>query len=274
MARRTNPSKFWHAAELGGADLLHAEASHHAFARHMHEGYAFGVVEAGGHGFAARGEGWRAAPGDVLVVNPEDVHDGGPVGPEGYSYRMIYASPTVFAALDDESGRPTPLFRRLVVRDTALGRRLWRLHRVLERAPERLARESHFLAALSALAGQHATDRAEPAPLAANAPAVARARAYLEAHLAEDVSLPELARVAGVSRFHLLRQFRREFGLPPHAWHMQLRLLRAQRLLRAGETPAGVAASLGFADQSHLTRRFLAAFGVTPGQYLQSNRVQ
>src|SRR5262249_53369445 len=101
-----------------------------------------------------------------------------------------------------------------------------------------------------------------------------RARDYLAAAADREVTLQELADVVGVSRFHLLRLFRAEFGLPPHAWLMQHRLRRAAQLLLAGEAPAGVAAALGFADQSHLTRRFRALYGVTPGEYRQSNHVQ
>jgi AraC-like DNA-binding protein len=104
---------------------------------------------------------------------------------------------------------------------------------------------------------------------------VARARQWLEADIARDASLTELARVGGVSRFHLLRLFRSETGLPPHAWLMQRRLQLARQRLRLGEPPAAVAAALGFVDQSHLTRRFRAAYGVTPSRYQHpSNPVQ
>jgi AraC-like DNA-binding protein len=98
---------------------------------------------------------------------------------------------------------------------------------------------------------------------------------YLAENFAEDISLAELATLAGVDRFHLLRAFRRCLGLPPHLYQTQLRLRHAKRLLLAGELPAIAAAAVGFADQSHLIRKFKAAYGVTPGQYLRScNNVQ
>jgi AraC-like DNA-binding protein len=61
-------------------------------------------------------------------------------------------------------------------------------------------------------------------------------------------------------------------GLPLHAYHMQLRLHEARRRLRAGDAIAAVALDLGFADQSHLNRRFKGAFGVAPGAYSASLR--
>ena len=96
---------------------------------------------------------------------------------------------------------------------------------------------------------------------------VARAREYLRAHTTEFVSLDTLARVAALSKFHLVRTFHRAAGITPRAYQMQLRVARAARLI-AEDTPLSYAAfDAGFADQSHLTRRFKAIFGVAPGRF-------
>jgi AraC-like DNA-binding protein len=81
------------------------------------------------------------------------------------------------------------------------------------------------------------------------------------------VSLAELAALAGVSRFQLLRAFSRELGITPHAYLMQRRVLLAQRFLADGETHAQAAIQAGFSDQSHMTRAFVRQVGVTPGCY-------
>lgn len=81
---------------------------------------------------------------------------------------------------------------------------------------------------------------------------------------------PDLALLAQdteMSAEHLVRSFNRAFGLPPMAWAMQMRLARARRLLRDGDTPAQVAADLGFSDQSHLNRFFKRVSGVTPAGF-------
>ena len=70
-----------------------------------------------------------------------------------------------------------------------------------------------------------------------------------------------------IDRFRLTRAFKSAFGLPPHAYLVQLRLARARHWLAKGEQPADVAIALGFADQSHLGRWFVRAYGLTPAAY-------
>jgi AraC-like DNA-binding protein len=97
--------------------------------------------------------------------------------------------------------------------------------------------------------------------------AVGRARSHLEAHYTEAFHLEDLARIARMSPFHLLRQFHRHLGLPPHAYLVQVRVGRARALLAQGLPPGRVAQEVGFADQSHMNRCFKRIVGVTPGCY-------
>lgn len=96
---------------------------------------------------------------------------------------------------------------------------------------------------------------------------VRRVREYLDGHYAEPVPLPDLARQVGVTASYLIRLFRLQVGLPPHAYQARVRVNRAQALLRQGVRPADVATETGYADQSHLTRHFRRVVGVTPARY-------
>jgi len=71
----------------------------------------------------------------------------------------------------------------------------------------------------------------------------------------------------GVTISHLVRSFSRSVGLPPKSYHAQVRLARARRLLAEGKSATWVAYECGFADQSHLSRRFKECHGVTPGAF-------
>jgi AraC-like DNA-binding protein len=104
----------------------------------------------------------------------------------------------------------------------------------------------------------------EPAP-------VRRAREYLFANLADNVPLADLAAIAGVGTFRLLRAFRKVHGVPPHRYQLAQRIERAKRLIRDQAGPlAAIAFETGFADQSHLTRNFKRWAGVTPYAYARA----
>jgi AraC-like DNA-binding protein len=100
--------------------------------------------------------------------------------------------------------------------------------------------------------------------------AVRRARAFLHDALAHKVSLDELAEHAGLDKFHLVRAFRSEVGLPPYEYLTHLRVARAQELLRCGGLVAEAAQAVGFYDESQLHRHFRRIVGVPPGVYARS----
>lgn len=137
----------------------------------------------------------------------------------------------------------------------------------------RLARDSWYEALLARLI-QAGSTLSVATPRARNALAprtFARVKAHIEAHLAENVTLDQLAAVAGLSRFHLCRAFRETTGYPPHAYLTRVRLAAARRLLRGGDLPIRtIAAMCGFASPNQFATSFRRHLGVTPSAYRQS----
>jgi len=95
---------------------------------------------------------------------------------------------------------------------------------------------------------------------------------YIEEHLGTDLSLAQIAKVAHTSAFHFARQFKAATGMPPHRYVIARRVERAQQLLRESDdlSLAGIAADVGFSDQSQLSTHFKRLVGVTPGQFRKS----
>jgi len=119
-----------------------------------------------------------------------------------------------------------------------------------------------------------ASDEGQGLPAAPITPPIARAKKLLEDHFADDVRLEQLEAEIGLSRFYLVRRFRSEVGMPPHAFQLAMRLDRARTLIASGMPLADVASRCGFTDQSHLTRHFRRATGVAPGAYARSAGVR
>jgi AraC-like DNA-binding protein len=267
----TELARYWRHGAVPGVDLLRARYVTHRYGRHAHETYTVGVIESGVEEFDYGGELLRAGPGAVALLNPEVVHTGHAAVPEGWSYRVLYPAVGLVAGIAGEFGGPhgTPWFPETVIDDPRCARLLRSAHLAAEHG-DRLASSSLLHAALAGVLAAHARlagDRDEPRRPRYGSAAVRAAQDALADRIADPPSLDELALAAGMSPFALLRAFRAETGLPPHAYLNQQRVRLARRLLDTGLRPADVAAEAGFADQPHLTRHFKRVVGVPPGAY-------
>ena len=95
-----------------------------------------------------------------------------------------------------------------------------------------------------------------------------RVRECLHYEDGPGMDLETLAAKTGLSRYQVVRAFKRRYGVPPFSYQLVVRVGRAQRLMKEGLRPAEAAAECGFADQSHFTRHFKRQLGVTPSQYV------
>lgn len=270
----TESSHFWQMAGLSGVSGFRACFRHHSFSRHTHDEYAIGTIEAGVQTFHCRGDQRISKPGWLILVNPDELHDGRAA--EGtYRYRMPYLAPDVVSALVRDAGESEgrlPLFKSPVVQDVQLARALCELNRSSEthEGPLALELETRLVVLVHALLHRHASGTLRRTHRGAGSGPVRYVRQLLDENFAADLSLSALALECGMSRYALLRLFTREVGMPPHAYLTRARLREARRLLAQGESPATVASAVGYADQSHLNKRFRAAYGITPGQFQAS----
>jgi AraC-like DNA-binding protein len=243
------------------------ESARH-YGRHWHATHGIGLVERGGHRSASGRGPVDAHAGDTIATNPGEVHDGRPLGGTSRRWRMLYFDPGVLAAW---AGVPGELeLTRPAARDPVLAGQLQRLFGRLDgwqaRRTDlgRLACDEALAQLCAALPGRLATAAAGPPEVPAD---VRRARDRLAADLLQAPSLDELAALAGLGKYQLLRRFTQVHGLPPHAWLLQQRVERARASIRRGASLVQAAADAGFADQSHMTRMFVRHFGFTPGAW-------
>ncbi|OKI12946.1 AraC family transcriptional regulator [Nocardiopsis sp. TSRI0078] len=254
---------------------MHAHFERHAYHRHSHDAYSFGVTESGVQAFNCRGGAHASASGMVLAFNPEDPHDGHAGGEAGFTYRIVHIGPELVREVlaDAAEGRAgLPLFTDPVVRDPALAGALRALHTALSRGRSPLAVDEALSGAVMSMVRRGATAR--PVVSGVSDPDAGRVAARVEAVLRErfpeDVGAEELSSAAGRSRFAVYRAFRMVRGMAPSDYQRQLRLRRARDLIAAGMPPAEASARAGFADQSHMTRWFGRYYGITPGVFREA----
>jgi AraC-like DNA-binding protein len=251
--------------EMAGVLAVEAETAH-AFPRHSHEQFGFGLIERGAQrSMSGRGV-VEAEAGDLITVNPGEVHDGAPLGAAGRAWRMLYLDQALIAetACDANEGKTrTCEFVRPVLRNDALTNAFRTLYGALT-APQGAEAGLRRDEALALLVDRLMRERPlEPLPAV---PATIRhAQELLDDNPTVPVTLAELARASGLSRFQVVRGFSRAFGLTPHAYLVQRRIDLARQLIAGGAALSDVAAASGFADQSHMTRHFVRRFGFPPG---------
>ncbi|MDN5567319.1 MAG: AraC family transcriptional regulator [Paracoccus sp. (in: a-proteobacteria)] len=262
MALRSRP-------DLYGIETLSACYLKQRFKPHAHNEYLFGVIDGGVHAVWCRGGMNHVPRGSVVTMRPGDIHHGGAGSEVGWRQRMIYIPEAGIRALvEDITGQaPTGTldFGAAFHARPDLARRFAVLHEALHASVQRLSREVALDTLIGALLRELAPRLSDPGQQGNGR--IADGIDYLDSCAEEDVSLEDLCKVTGLGRRQTIEAFRRATGLPPHAWHLQRKILLVKRLLRAGMPPAEAAAQAGFADQSHMGRHFRAIVGITPAAF-------
>ncbi|MGP0170409.1 AraC family transcriptional regulator [Pseudomonas sp. NCHU5208] len=254
-----------------GIEVIRAHFEGHAYDPHWHDSYLIGFTEQGVQQFHCRRALFSSVPGQTFFLEPGDIHDGHAPTPGGFTYSTLYLEPAWLqralpALFEQAPGDCLPGVPRTQPDDPGLLPCIANALQALSDGEPRMVRDAALDALLERISRSlHWRQRLPGNPQIASV--ALRARDYLHAHFHQNIGLDELAQVCGVDRFRLSRAFKAAFGIAPHGYLIQLRLVRARRLLAIGTSPADVANDLGFADQSHLGRWFRRANGLTPGAY-------
>ncbi|SDL49735.1 AraC-type DNA-binding protein [Ensifer sp. YR511] len=253
------------APAVDGIERIEARLHGKFFEPHRHDTYAIGVTLGGVQTFQYRGESRFSNPGSIIILHPDEIHDGGAGTEIGLRYRMMYLQPERLLAALDETDRSLPFVSAPVVGDEALRQAVGEAVMDLDNGIDELALDDILVRIAEGLYRHAGTKDAKPAK--ADKRAVLQASEFLRANLERPVGSQELEAVSGLDRFTLARQFRRVLGTSPHRYLLMRRLERARQMIARGESLAGAALETGFADQAHFTRHFKRAYGLTPGRW-------
>lgn len=252
--------------ELDGTEFIQADAVQHRFPLHFHDTF---VIQ-----YIGQGADWcccndlTAGQGDVFVHMPQTPHTGGSVASQELGYEAIYPTVDLLRDLTGAEVSDIPVETAMVVNNTQFVRRVKGLFSDCSRPANsrRASVRSGMKAVFESLldSGKSETSFGTKArPILAK---LRIAREHLCRHSSRDVTTAELSAVCQVSEYHLIRSFRKHFGITPRQFLISRRVAEAKRLIAGGMTVTAAAYECGFADQSHLNRHFKKVTGYSPGR--------
>ncbi len=266
MTTRDEPDRaqFWRPRFLPGVELVSVAYRDRSFPEHSHAEYVIGAVSEGAEALKVEGVAHHVSAGAALRLHPEQTHANATIGSGTLRYNVLYLPAVVIAPYADHGARLT--FAAPVTNDPAIYEAVQQAHALLSADTGRLEQESALAAIVRTLGAGEVPPVRATATMAA---AIALARDYIDCHYSEGFGLETLSALTGLSVFHLVRSFKKAIGLSPLAYRNQRRVYAARTMLLDGAPIAHVALSVGYADQSHLTRQFQRIVGLPPGRYAQ-----
>ncbi|RWK58467.1 AraC family ligand binding domain-containing protein [Mesorhizobium sp.] len=265
----TETRKYWCHPCFPDLGLFKARFTQHRYELHTHPTYVIALITSGCERIRIGRHSIVAPAGTIAVVNPEVWHDGEQGADEGWAYRTFYPSVPLMTAIAREvGGADAPVFSRPIIEDSDLAAALATAH---EGSTSRDATkaEASLLVALRHLIVRHGdwSGRTEEIDSSGSRQRFSLYEDLVESELGSQLDLQRLAGAARVTRFQVIRDFKKAIGLTPAAYIRDRRLRRASSLIEQGLGLADAAIAAGFADQSHLSRTFRATRGMTPGMY-------
>jgi AraC-like DNA-binding protein len=248
----------WRPHVNGIAEVFHARFIDHAYPAHTHDAWTLLIVDSGTIRYGLGGQEHGSTGHDVTLLPPDVPHDGRTVTAAGFRKRVVYIDAGLLTGIGAAVDNPT-------LRDPLLRDRVHRLHGALQPGDEFEAQSR--LAFIVERVQAHLRRVAVPSPGRRDRRLARELRSLIDGRLETGLTLDHASEILHAHPAHLVRTFAREFGMPPHQYLTGRRIERARRLLLDGMRPADVAVSVGFHDQSHLTRHFKRMLATTPARY-------
>jgi len=241
-------------------------------ASHFHDELQIMTVEKGARGVRLGRQQDNVVAAELLLIPPGLTHGSFGCGSTPCNYRSVHLAPNRIAELSTEIfKKPGHEFLRLVrFSDQRAQSMLIRLHSALVSREGDLNCDSMLVELFRVIGSRINLCESNCVAAPKRMPALMRAREYIDAHCTDTIRVDQLCKQAGLSKYYFLRLFLTSFGVTPHAYHLQRRVILAKKLIAEGLALSAVAATCGFADQSHFTFHFRRCTGVTPACFRTS----
>ncbi|MGC7838874.1 AraC family transcriptional regulator [Pseudomonas wayambapalatensis] len=256
-----------HAPQSSKIERLEAYFSAHGFDPHRHDTYAIGRTLSGVQSFKYRGANRNSLPGETLVLHPDEEHDGHAGSSSGFRYRMLYITPALVQEI--LNGKPLPFLQGGISQDPRLAAATDAILSAMDHHLDPLEEDDSLFGLVSVLQ----TVCKCPVPkMLHDYGAARRAREFMDDCVEQSITLDDLAACANRDRWSLSKDFRAYFGTSPHRYLTMRRLDRVKTFILGGMNLTDAAVAAGFFDQSHMSKHFKKAYGISPSRWSRSLR--
>lgn len=242
-----------------------------AYQKHFHEEYSIGLIDEGETQAWCDGVLWRVERGRMISFPPLILHACQPADDESWKYKMLFIKPEWFAHLElNDIDRLQIPFLLEDGKNEACSKLLNRIMEALAWCGSPLDIETTLIELVHTLLKKHASDLTHEPYGMLEQKYVKRIKEYIHANYTDRITLETLEQETGISRYHLIRLFKKSTHMPPHAYQNLLRINYAKKELKNRRSIAEIAMHTGFYDQSHFAKAFVKIVGATPQNYVKS----
>ncbi|WP_194438587.1 helix-turn-helix transcriptional regulator [Vibrio fluminensis] len=248
-------------------NLIDARYQHFSFQRHYHLDFHIGLITQGEQKFHHQGTTHHVGQGQVVIMQPDELHDGHSVLDSGYQTKVFSLDPHWLSELaNDKASEQVVTFRQSVLSEPAIFKQLYQLHQLLANDNlSQLAKDCLPLEGFEQLFKHYGYGQ-PPQVQKLGTQSSEILKEFIWHHIDQPIRLEQLATLCELTPTQFQRHFKAQMGMTPYAWLTRLRLEYAMKLLREGQSATQVAHHVGFYDHAHFTKAFKTNFGVTPKQ--------
>lgn len=257
----------YHTTQDKEISLIEGNYQEFAFQRHYHLDFHIGLITQGQQKFHYQGQSYRVGSGQIVIMPPDELHDGHSILDSGYQVKVFSIDPERFSDLADlKRSSDIISFHRPIIQDTQVFKPLAHLHHSLaQNELSQLAKDCLPYEGFAQLFQRYgASEQKIAVPLGNQS--IATLKEYLMENLDQPVKLEQLSNLCQLSPTQFQRHFKAKVGLTPYAWLSRLRLEQGMKLLKSGACGTDVAVQVGFYDQAHFSKAFKATYGVSPSK--------
>mgnify|MGYP000521143629 CR=1 FL=1 len=266
----TDQAYFWKPKNLQNITLFKAHFTNFSCEKHVHDEFSITLIDKGLTHFFFKGMNYKFTDHTIVTLNPDEIHSCGALSDFGYQYKVIYINPDFIYQMQKElfsTNQNNLFFSNFYLEDEYLYHKLNSLI-LLERNSliSNFEFEEEMIEVLNYILLKNCknvhTKIFIPDSILMN-----KAKNYINENYKEDITLDDICNEINLSKYHFLRLFKQTFFISPHSYLMIRRVEAAKQLLQFGNSIIETSFKCGFNDQSHLSRRFKAITGITPGNY-------